>query len=491
MSLPWRLLLLSFMASQTVSAQSLQYSRHLVRHPNADGMQLVTNVEGYHHLISCSRDEKPLINIFNRQLGFISRQEINISIQEKTKISLLPFKNYYLLYFNTPGSDQHRFIKISGDGSQKDISALILKNPISVGSTFQLLNNEDQLALMTTVYFDSLKTLSCTIIKFNEQYNAVQSISIPLPYYAEKERWRQLSLHHNEILGLKEKKSASGENILELVSINLLSKKLIAKEFSSGSSKFYSPSFRINKADSTIIVSSILPQSNGKKGIQQVVFLSRLRFSLEELAPPALIRPDPGEEPALTLLMVENSSAGWAGFSSNYFYEKGNYQAPLNNNYWIYEMSTASATGVSLYPYSYPLSSLSVPAHGTYSPTGKIKLALLQNNLKPFRSLLLKPYKDASPLEGRHYINFSINETPYLLLAQNILRKKSGLALVHINDKKEITVTDTRASTQYEYLLELLKLADENHIIVPFSNKKEIGLLKINIKSYVEENNQN
>jgi hypothetical protein len=111
--------------------------------------------------------------------------------------------------------------------------------------------------------------------------------------------------------------------------------------------------------------------------------------------------------------------------------------------------------------------------------------------LKPLQTRLLKPYKDASPLEGRHYINFSIHEKPYLLLAQNILRKKSGLALVHINDKNEIIITDTRASTQYEYLLELLKLVDENHIIVPFSNKKEIGLLKINIKNYVEENNQN
>lgn len=490
MQLIWRLILLSFLINTNIAAQSLQYSRHLVRHPNADGMQLVANVDGYHHLISCSRDEKPVIDIFNQQLGFISRQEINITIQEKTKISVLQFKKHYLLYFNNHGTAQHRFINISGDGRQKDISAIILKNPINPGSTFQLLNNEDQLALMTTVYFDSSKTLTCTIIRFNEQYTATQSISIPLPYDPERERWRQLSLHNNELLGLKEKKSASGEYILELVSINLLSKKLIAKEFSSGSSKFYSPSFRINKADSTIIVSSNLPQSNGKKGIQQVIFLSRLRFSLEELAPPALIRPDPGEELALTLLMVENSSAGWAGFSSNYLYEQGNYQTPADN-YWVYEKNTAYASGVSLYPYSYPLSSQPAPAPGNYYPTGKIKLALLQNNLKPFRSRLLKPYKDASPLEGRHYINFSINETPYLLLAQNILRKKSGLALVHINDKKEIIITDTRASTQYEYLLEILKLVDENHIIVPFSNKKEIGLLKINIKSYVDENNQN
>lgn len=490
MSLPLRLLLLSLIATHFLSGQALQYSRHLVRHPNADGMQLVADVDGTHHLISCSRGEKPVIDIFNRQLGYISRKEIEITIHEKTKISVLSFKKYYLLYFNNQGSAQHRFIKISGDGSQKDISAIILKNPISTGTSFELLNNEDQLALMTTVYYDTLKTLTCTIIKFNEQYTATQSISIPLPYDAERERWRQLSLHHNELLGLKEKKSARGENILELVSINLLTKKLIAKEFSSGSSKFYSPSFRINKADSTIIVSSILPQSIGKKGTQQVIFLSRLRFSLEELAPPALLRPDRGEELALTLLMVENSSAGWAGFSSNYFYEKVNYQAPAND-YWIYEKNTAFATGVTLYPYSYPLTSLSAPAPGTYYPTGKIKLALLQTNLKPLQTRLLKPYKDVSPLEGRHYINFSIYDKPYLLLAQNILRKKSGLALVHINDKNEIILTDTRASTQYEYLLELLKQVDENHIIVPFSNKKEIGLLKINIKSYVEENNQN
>lgn len=113
----------------------------------------------------------------------------------------------------------------------------------------------------------------------------------------------------------------------------------------------------------------------------------------------------------------------------------------------------------------------------------------MQKELHPLKSRLLKPFKDATPVQGRHYIPFTMNETPYLMLAQNILRKKNGLALVHINPKNEISLTDIRASTQYEYKLELLKVVDDQHIIVPFSNRKEIGLLKINIKSYVDDNN--
>ena len=103
----------------------------------------------------------------------------------------------------------------------------------------------------------------------------------------------------------------------------------------------------------------------------------------------------------------------------------------------------------------------------------------------------MKPFKDATPVPGRHYLHFNIDDTPYLMLSQDILRKKGGLALIHISPKNEIILTDTRANTQFEYILELLKVIDDHHIIVPFSNRKEIGLLKINITSYVEENNQN
>jgi len=490
MPFAWRILIFCCLACNFTTAQNIQYSRHLVKDPQADGMQLVANVDGYHHLLSFNRGGKPVIDLFNQQLRYISRQEINITIHEKTKTSILPFKKHYLLYFFNPGSATHRFIKVQGDGIHRDITASILGNSVQPGNTFRMLNEEGKLSLITNTYFDSLKKLTCTIIKYDENYKPVQSISIPIPFDADNEGLRQLSLFNNELLGLKEKKSAGGEHILELFSVNLVSKKMASKEFSSENSKFYSATFRINKADSSILVSSILPQSDGKKGIQHVVFLSKLSFSLQELAPPTLIRPNPREELALNLLLVENSSTGWIDFSSNYLYEQGNYQPPVKN-YWMDEKNSAFASGVSIYPYSYPLSSLSVPSPGTYYPTGKIKLSLLQKELQPLKSRLLKPFKDATPVPGRHYLHFNIDDTPYLMLSQDMLRKKGGLALIHINPKNEIILTDTRANTQFEYILELLKVTDDHHIIVPFSNRKEIGLLKINVKSYVEENNRN
>lgn len=482
-----RLLIFCCLAFQFAKSQRIQYSRHLAKDPQADGMQLVADIDGFHHLLSFSKAGKPEIYLFSPQLRYLSSHTIDIIIHERSRTSILPFKNHYLLYVYSPIPVQHRFFIIHADGSYKDISASVLRNSPHPGNSFRMQNENGKLLLSTANYSDSLKTLTCTIFKYSEDFTPAQRISVFIPFDTDNEHLRQLTIYNNELLGLKEKKSVGGEHILELLSVSLVSKKMISKEFSSGSSKFYSSAFRINQADTSILVSFILPQNDGKNGIQHIIFLSKLSFTLTELAPPALIRPDPKEDLALNLILVDNSSTGWIDFSSHYLYEKSNYQAPVNN-YWIEEKNSAYASGVSPYPYSYPLTSLSIPSAGYYYPAGKIKINYLQKELKPVMSKLLKPYKDVTPVPGRHFFQFILNNTPYLVLTQNILRKKNGLALVHINPKNEIALTDTRASTQFEYIPELLKVIDDRHIIVPFINRKEIGLLKINVNSYVEEN---
>ncbi|MBL0269864.1 MAG: hypothetical protein IPP99_14635 [Chitinophagaceae bacterium] len=101
MPFAWRILIFCCLACNFTTAQNIQYSRHLVKDPQADGMQLVANVDGYHHLLSFNRGGKPVIDLFNQQLRYISRQEIDITIHEKTKTSILPFKNITCSIFST------------------------------------------------------------------------------------------------------------------------------------------------------------------------------------------------------------------------------------------------------------------------------------------------------------------------------------------------------------------------------------------------------
>lgn len=493
MPIAWRFIVLSFFAFHAVAGQSLQYSRHLMRDPAADRMQLITDMEGYHHLISFSRGTAPSIDIFNPQLAYVERKEINMVTNEKTKISLLPFRNSYLVYIHHPGNREHRFFKVSGKGKVTEITANVYgyqpdlwTNP---DASFQVLNQQERLTVISRVYSDSLRTLQFSITRFDENFSATQQSLLTFAFDRFKEKLSQLSLFNNQLLVLKEKKMPDGSHLLELSKIDLTSKKMTTREFSSGANHFSLSGLQINEQDSSLLLTSVLPEYNKKKGIQNVLFLSRLGDSLQELIPPVLLRDELNNDLSLNLLLLNNSSAGWIPFQHAEVSTRNVAFHP--SSYTSADWAAAAAVNSPnyIYPFSLPLSSLRPPETGNYSPAGKIRLSLISDSLQVTQSILLKPYKDATVLAGRDLVSFRLHETPFLLIGQHLLRKQRGLALVYINGKQEITLTDIRANNQLDYFPELLKTSDDNHIIVPFRQRKEIGLLKINIKNYMNENN--
>ncbi len=485
------LLIITAFCCSVVYCQHIQYSRTLVKFPNAEAMQLVADVDGYHHLLSFNRGEKPIVDIFDQQLKHISRQETDIAANEKSRVSIVKFKTHYLLYFHVPGSAGHTFLKVQGNGAITDISADINDKQNSLwhksSASFQLVNQDEKLSLVTNTYFDSLKIVTTTIIRFDKNYKAVHRSSIAVSYDPDKEKLRQLTLHKNQLYVLKEKRSVHEEIILELVKMDLDSKKMITKEFSSQGTKFINPGFQFNEGDSSIVLTSLLPEAGRKGETAYVIFLSRLDYSLQELTSASLLRSELGDDLSTNMLLVYDRSAEWTPFSNVYLRTKSPQSTTEQiNNYWAYEMGAYPVNYP--YPYSAPLSRLSVGTSTPHPPSRKIKLTLLNKQLEIVKYRKIKPHQGVPPEPGRDMVSFNANETPCVVIAQNYLRKKNGLALLYPTAKNEIALADIRAYDDYNYYLSLLRVVNSNFVILPFSNKKELGLLKINIKSYQDEN---
>src|SRR5438128_9323614 len=84
----------------TLLAQTIQYSRQAFPTPFADGMQLVANVSGNHHLLCFTAKKQPAVYIFDAQLQLKEQKKIGSELKEECDVRLLPFDYFYLLYFH-------------------------------------------------------------------------------------------------------------------------------------------------------------------------------------------------------------------------------------------------------------------------------------------------------------------------------------------------------------------------------------------------------
>ncbi|HRG81260.1 MAG TPA: hypothetical protein PLO99_02030 [Chitinophagaceae bacterium] len=475
------------------ASQTLQYSRHLIRDLSADRMQLVADIEGYHHLISFTGHEEPVIDVFNKELTPVAKRKINIITPEKPFFNILPFHNHYLLYTKTQGQNRYRFFRINSAGEPTEITASLTPFIPAAGNrsgtAIELINQNGQLTLLTYQYTDTLKSIQARITRFNNDYKATHQSIITFPFHQRNEKLLQLALYHQQLFLLKEKKTKESLPVLEVMKLGLDNKKLYSKEFVSNGNPFYAPKFFLWPADSTVLITALLPQSDKKREISYVVFLSRLGDSLQELSAPVLLKGEIHSDLSLNMILPDQRSNGWIPLRP---YQEAVRNPSFENNMtdWYPDLSAYQHLPGAVYPYSLPLSLLRTPGHGNYTAAGKIKLTLLSPSFSVLNSLLLKPYKDATVIPGTDLVGFMIDTLPILLIGQQVIRKQKGLALIYPGANSSILLTDTRASTQYEYLTGLTKQINPHHLIVPYRNKKEIGLLRINIKNYLEETQQ-
>ncbi len=468
----YRLLLVVFiLCSSSIVAQKIQYSKGTIKDPGGSTLKLLTNVNGYHHLIHFGYAKKPVVYIFNSQLHLESKKELNILIPENCDVRLLQLKDHYVLYTHTDRPSVHRLMKINRDGVATDISNLLNKPADSLWNrskaTYQLFNHNDSLYLIAHSYHEQLKSIKTIIVKPKAEPGKSAFTQLLFPFDFGYDQLKEVTLLKNQLLIVKTSKDEDGKNILSIIKKDIATGNQFSKQFESGKYVYHNPTLRYNTADSSVFVYSLLRTPFGYRGARPELFMARLSSTLHELSPVQTLPNIFYGNAASAFLVAKNHSLGWMCFSYDLqSFSRGSRLPSGQFSPYLDETRRFSDN------YFNPL------VYDENQPTA-VSMTLLNNELERKTDSIVKNNGSYYKIHPAPYAQFVLQNTAYLLLIEELTAKKKGLLLVSPGENEVFTMQPLRVHNQYEFLLTLLQPAGENAFIVPYRHKKELGLLKV------------
>lgn len=451
------------------TAQKIQYSKSILKSPGNGDMRLIADVNGFHHLIHFSSVKKPVIHIFNDQLQLQTTREVNVRIAENANLRLLKMSDYYVLYVHTIGPLHHQLFKIYGNGAISDISYL-LNNPADSSwnksrATFQLFNNDNNFFLVSHSYYDDLKRIRSTIVKLDTERKAEVVTKLVFPFNMHTDFLNEVTLTNSHLLIVKTSQDEAGTSILTLLKINCASGDILSKQFESAKYPYTSPGIRYNKKDSSIYIYSLLQTPPGYRGASPGAFMVRLNDSLNEIAPISIV-PDIFKDNAASSFIVEkNKPTGWLHFSPTPTDRKTGISVIKD----IFSSLDPNFIYTQTFNYSYY----------TSAPTA-VRMTLLNNKLEKEKDSLVKNNGRYYNLHPWSHAQFVLQNKAYLLMVHELTAKRKGLILMYPSEHGEIESLPVRVHHQFNFMLQLVQTADD-YFIVPFTHKKEIGLMKVTL----------
>jgi len=117
------------------------------------------------------------------------------------------------------------------------------------------------------------------------------------------------------------------------------------------------------------------------------------------------------------------------------------------------------------------------------SAPAAVRMTLLNNRLEKEKDSLVKNNGNYYKIHPSPYAQFVMHDTSYLLLVQELVAKKRGLLLVYPNKNGSFNTIPVRVYNQFNFMLSLLQTVGDNYFIVPFTNKTEMGLMKVTLNN--------
>lgn len=461
------------------SAQKIQYSKGIVKAPGKGFVRLLTDINGYHHLIRFLPDSKPQIFLFNNELILESTIELNTPIYENTEVKIIQFESEYWFYTHAIKTSIHQLFKINGKGIITDHSDL-LKNPADsiwnkTTSSLNLTKIGNSLFVILNKYLDHLKKAKLSFIKIEPGKMALIQNQVYIPFDIENEYLQDIVLVKNKLFVLKTRKDIKGSNLLHVLKSDITNDQYYTNQFESGKYLFVKPSFRFDKTDSSVFIYAMIVPPYGFKGDKPSLFMARLNDSLNEVVPVKILK-DVLPETSLSSFIVEKeNSAGWMCFSQSQReysnYSSGYFTSPTS-------LSTPYTSAyVNTLPYNF---NLPTPIVGQ-SNAKEISFTILNNRLEKVTDSLIKNNKKSLKIDPLAYASFVLNDQPYLILKQKLTKKGKDLILVTPDESNALQIKSIRSFDRYEYLLSLIQTVTENSFIIPFTNNKEMGLMKVTL----------
>lgn len=420
-------------------SQKIQYSRGTFQVDDPKEMQFVANVNGSHHLIKFTPNRKAFVYIYDSQLQLTQKKNLGFTVGEDCTIKILSFYSYYYVYVHKLRPSVHELWKVDAEGTVTELSQKfrgvvdsVLK---SYEATIQLVNRDGYLSLLANTYYDTIKNIKSTVIKLDEQLNALEIRRVLYPFDRGKETLVRTELMNGALFALKVSRDRESGSPLELVKINMATGESVTSSFSSADLLHGTPAFVLDPKDSSILIYSLATERTSIFGNQKPVFISRLNYALQELMPVTLLRSQFNNNTAINYLLLGGMTPTWI------------------------KMGQTRLSG----------------ELNTYTPTA-VRLTLLDEHFSMLNDTIIanKKMYDVQPLP---FAQFNLQNRARLFLIQNLARKRKGLLMVSANGDR-LATTDIRVFDKYDYLL-FQAQSEDNDVICPYVYKNEMGLIKI------------
>jgi len=465
-------------------SQSIQYSRQTLISPVYDRLQLVPSIGNRNHLLFFQLNTSLTIYNFSSDLVGLGQKTYPIHLAANTDLRIIPFKSYYFLYLHAKGSTIHELWKIDSNGDvyplSKELQSYIDSSAGSGTTTLQLVNRNEALSILQHVYYPQLKSLVISLSDVDASFRKLKTTRFTLPFVRGQNQLNQVSLAGESLYILQTLRHDEGYE-MEFIRAELSTGKMFRKSFSSSDNFVREAHFRMMTPDSGFLIQSAAGSS---------VFISRLDARLNELTPPQLFKPPLKEEGAASFVLLEGLSQQWLAFTSPPQRSSGRNRStastservtnvydpsdPLRFDNYRMQLYRSNANGFGTYtPYS-----TNISADEPELP-GPIRISLLDTSLTVLDEELIRNEKYRHTVSPAQFTNFTMDSNAYLILKRDLGRKKKGLLLLSSSINNELEKTDITVFEKYEYLLQNAQVVSQGIVLMPYLDKFEIGLVKL------------
>lgn len=439
---------------ETASSQTFRYSEEVHQEFNPDVINFLADVGGFHHLLFFRNNDRPWLCIYDQQLRKKTTFRLDTKIKDNSDIRVVRFKDHYLLYIHEAGTTEHILWQIDGQGHTTGRSQWMQKlaelELAGSTETLQLYAANNDLLIASHSYFDSMQQVYSKFVRVNDQFKITEVRSTSFPFQSGAERLQQIEVEDNQLMVLKTARDEQSNHLLDLMKIDLNSNVILESTFSSGALLFSDASFIYSRSDSTTLVHAMVQSAPDAETRQQAFFLCRLTPSFKQLTPPRTFH---------TTLSYNNPEA--------FFYVSGAdpQWLPVKMLIKVYAASFQKKQN------------FFIPEE-----LKSLRLVHLSDDLVKIRDTVLNEKNDGPKFIPYTNSSFRLQNSSYLLLTQKLPRNNTGLVLFSTDASGAFRSTDLPVYNKNEYRISLAQPVGLDAFLVPYRNKRDVGLLRISLK---------
>ncbi len=473
------LLFFYFGMKNKTGAQVVQYCRENVSLINPDDVQLVPDIAGNYHLLSLTKEEHPLLFVYNNRMELYRKLELPFKFLDRSRVNIIPLKNYYYISLYTMNKREYQLWKVDREGNCTDqttaFKKLLASQSANIKLGFQLIPYKEELWLVYHTAMDNMEKNTIMIVQADSLLNIQFAHKVEYEFNRDEEQLLQEALVFNRhLIVLKSLQSGSA---LEVMKVNLATGYTIRNTFTSSGYIYSQAGFNFNEDDTTITVTSLLTEPIFSYKAKQYVFVSRLDKILKETTPFTLLKTQFRKNTNANFLMV-NGTSRWIRLKKRKFNSGPVIQ---NNPVTVYQdMINSSEANQNSLTVNSLLAKMDAENYTvSYTDEIGVRFSLLNDSLEITSDTLVKNTKDSYTIKDEQSTRFELKGREYLLVAQQFNQRKSGLLLVSADDNNKLQYDFLRVNERNKYMVSKAKNIPGQGIVIPYVRKSEVGFIKI------------